>query len=61
MTKQANKKSNFRDLCRNFKVSKYAKIFGIIPLVVVLVALIIVVAVGTKSGSFTDAVGIGID
>ncbi|MDE5602059.1 MAG: protein translocase subunit SecF [Clostridia bacterium] len=61
MTTQTNKKSNFRDLCRNFKVSKYAKIFGIIPLVVILVALIIVVAVGTKGGSYTDAVGIGID
>lgn len=56
-----NKANNFRNLCRGFSVSKYAKIFGIVPFVIVIVALIVVVALGAPTGNFTDAVGIGID
>lgn len=56
-----NKMSKFRDLCGNFSVSKHAKIFGIVPFVVIIVALIVVVAIGAPTGNFTDAVGIGID
>lgn len=57
MTKQ----SKFRDLCNDFRVSKYAKIFGIVPFIIVIIALIVVVAIGAPTGNFTDAVGIGID
>ena len=55
------KNNNFRNLCNNFSVSKYAKWFGAVPFVIVVIALIIVIALGVTGGSFTDAVGIGID
>lgn len=55
------KNSNFRNLCNNFSVSKYAKWFGAVPFVIVVIALVIVIALGVTGGSFTDAVGIGID
>lgn len=56
-----DKKNNFRNLCNNFSVNKHAKWFGLVPFVVVIIALIIVVALGATGGSYTDAVGIGID
>lgn len=55
------KNSNFRNLCNNFSVSKHAKWFGAVPFVIVVIALGIVIALGVTGGSFTDAVGIGID
>ena len=55
------KNSNFRNLCNNFSVSKHAKWFGAVPFVIVVIALVIVIALGVTGGSFTDAVGIGID
>lgn len=55
------KNNNFRNLCNNFSVSKHAKWFGAVPFVIVVIALVIVIALGVTGGSFTDAVGIGID
>lgn len=55
------KNNNFRNLCNNFSVSKHAKLFGAVPFVIVVIALVIVIALGVTGGSFTDAVGIGID
>lgn len=55
------KNTKFRNLCNNFSVSKYAKWFGIVPVVIVLIALIVVISLGVTGGSFTDAIGIGID
>ena len=55
------KQTNFRNLCKNFSVNKYSKIFAAVPFVIVLIAVIVIVAVGAPSGNFTDAVGIGID
>lgn len=54
-------KKNFRNLLNTFSVSKNAKWFALAPFAVVLIAVIIVIALGTVGGSYTDAVGIGID
>lgn len=56
-----NNKSNFRNLCNNFSVNKWAKVFGAVPFVVILIALIVIVSLGAPTGNFTEAVGIGID
>lgn len=56
------KKSNFRNLCNNYSVCKNGKYAAILPIVIVLVAVIMIVALGTRPGSsYSDAVGIGID
>ncbi len=56
------KKSNFRNLCNNYSVCKNGKYAAILPVVIVLVAVIMIVALGTRPGSsYSDAVGIGID
>lgn len=56
------KKSNFRNLCSNYSVCKNGKYAAILPVVIVLVAVIMIVAIGTRPGSsYSDAVGIGID
>ena len=56
------KKSNFRNLCNNYSVCKNGKYAAILPVVIVLVAVILIVSLGTRPGSsYSDAVGIGID
>ena len=56
------KKSNFRNLCNNYSVCKNGKYAAILPIVIVLVAVIMIVALGTRPGSScSDAVGVGID
>ena len=56
------KKSNFRNLCKNYSVCKNGKYAAILPIVIVLVAVIMIVALGTRPGSsYSDAVGVGID
>lgn len=55
------KQANFRNLCKNFSVNKWSKLFAVVPFVVLLIAVIVIVAIGAPSGNFTDAVGIGID
>lgn len=56
------KKSNFRNLCNNYSVCKNGKYAAILPIVIVLVAVIMIVALGTRPGSsYSDAVGVGID
>ncbi len=55
------KNNNFRNLCKNYSVCKNAKYAAIIPFVIVLAAIIVIVALGSTSGSYSDAVGIGID
>lgn len=56
------KKSNFRNLCNNYSVCKNGKYAAILPVVIVLVAVILIVALGTRPGSsYSDAVGVGID
>ncbi len=63
----AKKKGNFLKSMKNFKVSNYSKITAFVPLVILLVAIIVVVSLGAtgtggvRKGSYTDAVGIGID
>ena len=55
------KKSNFRNLCNNYSVCKNGKYAAILPIVIVLVAVIMIVALGTRPGSsYSDAVGVGI-
>ncbi|MEG1662656.1 MAG: protein translocase subunit SecF, partial [Clostridia bacterium] len=44
-----------------FNVSKYSKIWFSIPIVVVIIAMIVIIAIGATTGSYSDAVGIGID
>lgn len=56
-----NQKMSFRNLCKNFSVNKHAKWFGMVPFVVVIIALVIIITLGATGGSYTDAVGIGID
>ncbi len=51
----------FRNLCANFSVNKHAKWFGMVPFAIIIIAVIVIIAVGATSGSYTDAVGIGID
>jgi len=55
------KVGGFRNLLNTFSVNKYGKIFGIVPFVIVIIAVIVVIALGATSGSYSDAVGIGID
>ncbi len=55
------KNKSFRSLLNTFSVSKYGKLFAVVPFVILLVAVIIVVALGATGGSYSDAVGIGID
>ena len=53
--------NNFRNLRNNYSVCKNAKYMAIVPFVIVLAAIIVIVAIGANTGSYTDAVGIGID
>lgn len=55
------KNNNFRNLCKNYSVCKNAKYAAIVPFVIVLAAIIVIAALGSTSGSYSDAVGIGID
>lgn len=56
------KKTNFRNLCKNYSVCKNGKYAAILPVVIVLVAVILIVSLGSRPGSsYSDAVGIGID
>lgn len=55
------KKTNFRNLLNSFSVSKHARIYATIPFVILLIAVIIIVALGATGGNYSDAVGIGID
>lgn len=55
------KNTNFRNLCKNYSVCKNGKFMALVPFVILLVAIIVIVALGSQSGSYTDAVGIGID
>ncbi len=56
------KQTNFRNLCKNYSVTKNAKFAVILPMVIVLVAIIMIVSLGAREGgSYSDAVGIGID
>lgn len=63
----AKKKGNFLKSMKNFSVSKYARFSGIVPFAIIIIALVVVIALGTtgaggvRKGSYTDAVGIGID
>ena len=63
----AKNKGNFLKSMSNFSVSKYTKITAFVPLVILLVAIIVIVSLGAtgaggvRKGSYTDAVGIGID
>ena len=63
----AKNKGNFLKSMKNFKVSNYSKFTAFVPLVILLVAIIVVVSLGAtgaggvRKGSYTDAVGIGID
>lgn len=63
----AKNKGNFLKYMKNFSVTKHAKQFGIAPFAILIVALIVIVVLGTtglggvRQGSYTDAVGIGID
>ena len=63
----AKNKGNFLKSMKNFKVSKLTRYTAFVPLVILLVAIVVVVALGTtgfggvRKGSYTDAVGIGID
>lgn len=55
------KNSNFRNLCKSYSVCKNGKYMSLVPLVVLLVAIIVIVVIGAQTGSYSDAVGIGID
>ncbi len=55
------KNSNFCNLCNNYSVCKNAKYMAIVPFVIVLAAVILIVSLGASTGSYSDAVGIGID
>ena len=63
----AKNKGNFLKSMKNFRVSNYSKYTAFVPLVILLVAIIVVVSLGAtgsagvRKGSYTDAVGIGID
>ncbi len=55
-----NNKS-FHNLMSTFSVTKMSKVTAFIPFVVVIIALVLIIALGTTSGSYADAVGVGID
>ena len=63
----AKNKGNFLKTMSNFSVSRASKFTAFVPLVILLVAIIVIVSLGAtgaggvRKGSYTDAVGIGID
>lgn len=57
----AKNKGSFLKAFSNFSVSKHAKIYGIVPIAIVVIALVVIIALGATGGSYSDAVGVGID
>lgn len=55
------KNTNFRNLCKTYSVCKNGKFMAIVPAVVLVIAIVLIVVLGAQSGSYSDAVGIGID
>lgn len=55
------KYANFLDFYRNFKICKNKRIWYSIPMLFIVAALIVIITIGATSGSYTDAIGIGID
>ncbi len=55
------KMKGFRNLCNTFSVNKHSRWFAMVPFLVLIIALVVIVAFGATGGSYTDAVGIGID
>ncbi len=55
------KNTNFRNLCKTYSVCKNGKFAAILPLVVLIVAIVLIAVLGSQTGSYSDAVGIGID
>jgi len=61
------KKNNFKNLMNNFSVSKNFKFSLILPAIILITTIILISVLGSvgsdtvRKGSFTDAVGIGID
>ncbi len=53
--------ARFLDKFSNFSVTKLKKITFCIPAVIVLIALFVIIGIGASTGSWSDAVGIGID
>lgn len=54
-------KGRFLKAFSKLNVSKGAKIWFTIPAIIFVVALVVIISLGATSGSYTDAVGIGID
>lgn len=52
---------NFRNLTNTFSVTKLSKFTAFVPFILIAVALVVIVALGVTGGSYTDAIGIGID
>lgn len=52
---------NFRNLMNSFSVIKLSKFTAFVPFILIAVALVVIVALGVTGGSYTDAIGIGID
>ena len=55
------KNNNFLSSISKMPIAKNWKYWIIAPVVIIVVALVLVIALGASQGSFTDAVGIGID
>lgn len=57
----AKTKGNFLSKWNNFSVTKIAKFSAIVPALILVIAIIVIVALGASTGNFSNAVGIGID
>ena len=55
------KNNNFLSSISKMPIAKNWKYWIIAPVVIIVVALVLVIALGASQGSYTDAVGIGID
>lgn len=55
------KKGNFLNGIKSFKFCERDKIWYCVPAVIVLITLILIISLGATGGSYTNAIGIGID
>jgi preprotein translocase subunit SecF len=54
-------KDKFLNTFSKFKVSKHIKLAVALPLLIIIVAVAVIIGIGETGGSYTNAVGIGID
>ncbi len=55
------KNTKFLDYLNNFKICERDKVWFAIPVIFIIVALLVIIILGSTTGSYTNAINIGID